>query len=153
MLIRPFEAGEEAALRTVFFESVHGLARFDYSASQLDAWAPAQYDTAAWAQRMRERQPQVALIDGRHAGYADLQSSGYIDMFFVSPHFARRGVASALMHRLLELAREAGLPSMYSNVSLTAQAFFAKHGFVVERHNQIAVRGAVLTNATMRRSL
>lgn len=97
--------------------------------------------------------PLVAEIEGEPAGFADLQTDGYIDMFFVSPRHARRGVGTALMRRLLDAAREAALASIYSNVSLTAEPFFAGHGFTVERRNEVAVRGAVLRNATMRRRL
>lgn len=150
MLIRRFEAGEESALHRLFYESVHGLALANYSPSQLAAWAPLDRDQGLWARRMHDIVPFVALIDGQLAGFADLQPSGYIDMFFVSPHFARRGVATALMAHLLLSARDAGLGSVYSNVSLTAEPFFQKHGFIVERRNDVSVRGVLLRNATMR---
>ncbi|MDQ1922912.1 GNAT family N-acetyltransferase [Massilia pseudoviolaceinigra] len=153
MLIRHFQPSDAPALRAVFHDSIHGLASANYSAAQLDAWAPAEHDTDGWLRRMEAIAPLVAEIEGEPAGFADLQTDGYIDMFFVSPRHARRGVGTALMRRLLDAAREAALASIYSNVSLTAEPFFAGHGFTVERRNEVAVRGAVLRNATMRRRL
>jgi putative acetyltransferase len=40
-----------------------------------------------------------------------------------------------------------------SDVSLTADPFFTRHGFTVETRNQVAVRGQLLANATMRKLL
>ena len=51
--IRPFRVGDETALRTVFHASVHGLAHPYYTPAQLQAWAPADHDTQAWAGRNR----------------------------------------------------------------------------------------------------
>lgn len=151
MLIREFRPGEEAALRAVFHSSVHQRACRDYSPAQLEAWAPLAYDSAAWAERICRNRPWVAELDGRIAGYADLQASGYIDQFFVAGDCTGRGVGSALMHRLLAEAERRRLPSMYAEVSLTAQAFFAQHGFVVEERRTVLVRGQTLGHARMRR--
>lgn len=153
MFIRHFHPSDAPTLRTIFYDSIHGLACANYSGAQLDAWAPAEHDSDGWLIRMMAITPLVAEIEGRPAGFADLQPDGYIDMFFVAPRYARSGVGSALMHRLLDAAREAALASIYSNVSLTAEPFFAKHGFRVEHRNEVVVRGAVLRNATMRKRL
>ncbi len=153
MLIRSFHIGDEDALRALFYASVHSLARANYSPDQLAAWAPEHIDTVAWARRVRENKPYVALMEGQYAGFADLQPSGYIDHFFVSPRFARQGVATALMERLLQAAREARLSALFSNVSLTAEPLFLKHGFQVERRNDVHIQGLVLQNATMRLAL
>ena len=153
MLIRPYQHGEEDALRALFFDSVHGLAHAAYTPEQRAVWAPAHYDSVDWAQRIRENKPYVAIIEGQLAGFADLQPSGYIDHFFVSPHFARQGVGTALMCRLMRCAEEAGIYSLYSNVSLTAERLFLKHGFRVEQRNDVNVRGIILQNTTMRLAL
>lgn len=72
MRIRPFHAGDEPALRAVFHSSIHQLACQHYTAEQLQAWAPAEYDALQWAERLRANQPWVAEIDGLLVGFADL---------------------------------------------------------------------------------
>lgn len=62
--IRPFRSGDELALHAVFYSAVHQLAAAHYTAAQLAAWAPADHDTAQWAERMRRIQPFVAEIGG-----------------------------------------------------------------------------------------
>lgn len=153
MLIRPYLPGEEAQLHAIFHSAVHGLARQDYTAEQLCAWAPDDFDAALWRQRMRANHTLVAEVDGHPAAFADLQPNGYIDMFFVAPPYARRGIGSALLRHILDAATQRGIDELHSDVSLTAQPFFARHGFMLEARNEVTVRGAVLENATMRKLL
>lgn len=153
MRIRPYLPGEEARLRAIFHSAVHGLAWRDYSAEQLCAWAPHEYDSALWTQRMRANQPLVAEVDGELAAFTDLQPSGYIDMFFVAAPYARQGVGSALLRHVIQLAAQRRILALHSDVSLTAEPFFARHGFKVETRNRVAVRGTVLDNASMRKLL
>ncbi|MBP6110529.1 MAG: GNAT family N-acetyltransferase, partial [Rhodocyclaceae bacterium] len=84
MKIRRFGIGDELALHRVFFSAIHDIAVHDYTPEQIDAWAPANIDAEKWADRMRGINPFVAEMDGEIVGYADVQSSGLIDHFFVS---------------------------------------------------------------------
>lgn len=151
MLIRDFCEGDEATLWEVYFSSIHDIANKDYSPEQLDAWAPRQHDERQWAQRIRGINPYIAEVAGCVVGYADLQESGYIDHFFVAGPHHRRGVGHALMEHIHQVAKQRGLLELYSDVSLTAEPFFAKHGFVVEARKSVVVRGVTLSNARMRK--
>jgi putative acetyltransferase len=153
MHIRNFREGDAPVLRAVFYSSVHALACNNYSPEQLTAWAPQTYDAAQWADRLRRNPPFVAEIDGLIAGFSDLQASGYIDHFFVAGAFASRGVGRALMAHIHEDAARRGITELTSHVSLTAEPFFARHGFVVAKRQQLELRGVALENAWMRKSL
>jgi putative acetyltransferase len=91
LAIRSFEIGDAAPLRAVFFSSVHDLTGGQYTPAQRAAWAPLEYDRAAWAARLAASRPFLVEIDGCVAGFADLQSSGYIDHFYVAGNCAGRG--------------------------------------------------------------
>lgn len=151
--LRNFRNGDESALRAVFYASVHELACGHYTAAQLQAWAPRQYDAAQWAERLRRNQPFIAEIGGRIAGYADLQASGYIDQFFVAGACAGQGVGRALMAHLHQAAGSRGISRLFADVSLAAEPFFARYGFGVEARQQVEVRGVVLANARMGKAL
>jgi len=152
-VLREFRPGDEAALAAVLGSAVHDLAKADYTPEQLAAWAPMVFDEARWGERIRTLRPFVAEIEGAPVGYADLQASGYIDHFFVTGAYARRGIGSALMARIVREARERGIAEFFSNVRLTAERFFARHGFVVETRQVVVSRGVELANARMRRRL
>ncbi len=154
--IRSFRPGDAPALRSVFHAAVHCLACGHYSAEQLAAWAPAEYDASQWASRMQAIQPFVAVADGGAiAGYADLQPSpsGYIDMFFVAPAYARQGVGQALMAHIHAQAAQQGLVRLWADVSLAAEPFFAAQGFAVEERQAVERAGVVLRNARMGKAL
>ena len=151
--VRPVAPGEERVLWEVFRSSVHGIARLHYSPAQLDAWAPAEYPGEAWAERIRGNAPLVAELHGVVVGFADVQANGHIDQFFVSPAGAGRGVGRRLMAELEARARAAGATGMSADVSLSAEAFFARHGFEVEQRQEVVVNGVVFRNARMTRSL
>lgn len=152
--IRSFRPGDAPALRSVFHAAVHHLTSSHYSAEQRAAWAPAEHDAAQWAARMQANQPFVAEAKGGAvAGFADLQPSGYIDMFFVAPAFARQGVGHALMAHIHAQAAQRGLVRLWANVSLAAEPFFAAQGFAVEARQAVERAGVVLHNARMGKAL
>ncbi|APW41122.1 GNAT family N-acetyltransferase [Rhodoferax saidenbachensis] len=153
MLIRPFQTGDEAALYRVHYSAIHQVAVRDYTAEQINAWAPPDADPTLWAERMHAMQPFVAEIDGQIAGYADVQPSGHIVHFFVSGDFPRQGVGRALMERIHAKAQQLGLTALTSDVSRTAQPFFAHFGFhIVEERFPVRL-GVTIPNALMRKAL
>ncbi|SRR5579859_194822 len=151
--IRRCEPGEEASLFDVYFTAVHLVASRDYTAEQVQAWAPPDLDAELWKSKIREINPFVAELNGELVGYADVQSNGYIDHFFVSGKHPRRGIGSLLMKRILVEAASLGVSSLTSHVSRTAQPFFERFGFVIAEQRYPEVRGVVVPNALMYRSL
>lgn len=153
MLVRRFCAGDEDDLWHVYHSAIHLIAARDYSREQVDAWAPESVDRDLWRRRMEGINPFVVESDQVIVGYADVQATGYIDHFFVSGHFPRRGVGALLMRTLHEEAHRSGLVELTSDVSRTAQAFFARFGFTVVEQRSPVLRGVVVPNAFMRKVL
>ncbi|RCW63637.1 GNAT family N-acetyltransferase [Pseudorhodoferax soli] len=153
MKVRRLVPGEAEKLFSIHFSAVHRIAARDYSREQLEAWVPPDTDMAEWVCRIQRLDPFVAEIDGEPVGYADLQPSGYIDQFFVSGVHARMGIGQCLMLHIIEEAHRAAIVDLTSDVSLTAEPFFAANGFqVVERRFPVR-RGVTLPNALMRKIL
>lgn len=149
MQIRKMRDGEEDQLVAVFREAVHQLNRVDYSAEQLNAWAPEALDVALVGQRIKANAPFVVVLDGRLVAFADIQTDGYIDQFFCHPDYSGRGIAGRLFGRLLQHAMEHGIETMYANVSITARPFFEGRGFTVVAERRVQLRGQQLTNYRM----
>jgi putative acetyltransferase len=96
VLVRRYKPGEEPSLFGVYHSAIHLVASHDYSPEQIAAWAPDDLDAALWEKRIRGINPFVAVPDGAVVAYADLQPSGYIDHFFVSGAYPRRGFGAML---------------------------------------------------------
>ncbi len=150
MHIREFQLGDEADLHVVFRSAVHEIASKDYTPEQIEAWAPASFDSEVWAKRMQGIHPFVVEHNAKLVAYADVQPTGYIDHFFVSGPFARTGIGTLLMNRIHETASARGIEVLTSDVSRTAQPFFARFGFIVNEQKASVVRGVTVKNALMR---
>lgn len=153
MHVRKFRIGDEAALFKVYYSAIHQIASRDYSSLQIEAWAPADLDGRIWQTRIRGINPFVIEADGLLIAYADLQENGYIDHFFVSGDHPRQGAGRLLMETIHENAKRQSLKMLTSNVSRTAQQFFEHFGFEVVEQRSPTIRGVVVPNALMRKTL
>ena len=153
VIIRPYQAADAAATLDVFLRAIRETASQNYTPAQINAWASADIELDEWAEKRGSARTVVATLGGRVVGFSDLDSDGYIDMLFVDPSAARRGVASALLARLCATATDRGMAALTTHSSVTARPFFEANGFTVTETRQPVVRGVTLTNHAMRRVL
>ena len=149
--IRKAAPGEETMLWELYHDTIHHVACRDYSPEQLQAWAPDEIDPERWREKIEQIAPFVCLHEETIVGYADLQSDGLIDHFFVHHRWQRRGVGRRLMERLEQDAARKQLQYLHAHVSKTARPFFESHGFVVLQEQQVNVHGVTLTNFKMQK--
>ena len=141
MTLRPYRPEDCPALAELFCHTVHTVCARDYTRAQLDAWAPAELDAAAWDASLLAHRTLVAEENGMIIGFADLAEDGYLDRLYVHRDWQGRGVATALC---------GALPgARLTHASLTARPFFEKRGWHVVREQQVERRGVRLTNFVM----
>ena len=148
--LRPYRPEDCPALAALFYETVHTVNAAHYSPAQLDAWAPAcGPDLAAWDKSFRAHRTLVAELDGRLAGFGDLDpAAGYLDRLYVHKDLQGRGVATALCNAL----EEAAAGPVVTHASVTARPFFARRGYRVLRAQQVERRGVTLANYVMEKA-
>ena len=148
--LRPYRPGDCPALAALFYETVHTVNAAHYTPAQLDAWAPAcGPDLAAWDKSFRAHRTLVAELDGRLAGFGDLDpAAGYLDRLYVHKDLQGRGVATALCNAL----EEAAAGPVVTHASVTARPFFARRGYRVLRAQQVERRGVTLANYVMEKA-
>ncbi len=151
--LRPYLAADAERCATIFRSSVEELTVEDYSAEQRAAWAARADDSAVFAKRLAEALTLMALVDGEPAGFAGLKGAETIDMIYVDPGFARRGVATALIDALVRLAAARGAKTLTSEVSDTARPLFERQGFQAQRRNLVQLDDEWLANTTMTKRL
>jgi predicted GNAT family N-acyltransferase len=74
----------------------------------------------------------AVAADGMPIGTARLLRDGHIGRMAVVKEWRGRGVGSALMSHLLDLARASGHEVVRLHAQTHAAGFYAKHGFAVE---------------------
>ncbi len=153
MEVRKLKTGEETELWALFYNTIHYVNIRDYDKSQIEAWAPGDFDKNKAIQKFRDIDPFVVIKNEMIIGYGDIQPDGLIDHFFCHHEFQRQGVGRALFAAIEEEAKKKGISKMHSNVSITARPFFEAMGFSVEKEQVITVRDQQLKNYRMVRGV
>lgn len=150
MILRSCLPSDIDALLRLFYDTVHTVCAADYSPAQLDAWAPADRDRAAWARNLLSRTALAAEKDGRLLGFGNIGPDGYLDLLYVHRDFQRQGAASALCDALETLYP---VRRVTVHASITARPFFERRGYRVLRERRVERRGQTLTNYLMEKEL
>ena len=136
----------------VFRAAILGSAARDYTPEQIAAWAGApDIDLRGWDDRRAAADTFVAVVEGHVVGFADLQLDGLVDMLFVRPEFAGRGIARQLVETVKRSAFASGITTLRTYASRTAKPAFEQFGFrvVADRPANVA-GGVVVPNYEMR---
>ena len=143
LTIRAYSEDDFPALCAIFLRAVRETASRDYSPAQIAAWA--QVDESRWRQKLADSQVLVAVIDNQPVGFITAVND-YIDLLFVSPDYARRGIGHALIGAVC-----ASLPGKILSVdaSITARSSFLRQGFRVVAEQRVESRGEWFTNYRM----
>lgn len=151
MILRQATAADVPQIGQLFYDTISQVNSRDYTPAQVEAWRAGWLNTASWLAKLDAQYFLVAgEADGSLAGFGYLcPTSGLLDFLFVSARHQRQGVAQELLKTLLNRAVSLGLSVVHTNASVTAQPFFERQGFVVERAQQIVVRGVELSNYRM----
>ncbi|WAB82145.1 GNAT family N-acetyltransferase [Microcella daejeonensis] len=159
--IRPYEPRDADPTLDVLRAAITVTARADYSEQQARLWA-SRAARPGWHERRAAVETWVAELDGRVVGFTDRDEQGYIDMLFVHPEAGGRGVARALVERVIASAESAGLGRLTVHASLTARPVLLRMGFAPDpaAHDDAAdgsrtvlIDGVAFTNFRLARPL
>lgn len=151
--LRPMLPSDAPLLAQIFRASIAGLTGEDYSPAQQDAWIAGADDEEAFAARRAQELTLVATLAKEPAGFASLKDNNHIEMLYVHPDAAGKGVAKALCEALETLAAARGVTRIATDASDTARDFFAHRGYTPVRRNTVEVNGEWLANTSMEKTL
>jgi putative acetyltransferase len=150
---RPYEPADLPQVIEVYGSAIHMLAAPFYAPEQLAAWAPRNPDVERWRQRLAPVTTAVAAQDDVIVGFVSYALDGHLDLLFVRPGFARRGVATKLYHHVESALRAARVPRVFTEASLAARPFFEHVGFHVDAEELVEIRGIKLRRYAMHKQL
>ncbi|TWT62531.1 GNAT family N-acetyltransferase [Rubinisphaera italica] len=142
-------AGQSNEIAELFYRSIHEIACSAYSEDQLNAWAPYPIDYDRWKYRCELKRPFLYVIEEQIAGFIELDPDGHIDCHYVHPNFTRRGVATALLNHVMEIALQLEFDRLFVEASHVIRPLYEKQGFTVVKANQVERHGIVLENWIM----
>ncbi|ACK65419.1 GCN5-related N-acetyltransferase [Rippkaea orientalis PCC 8801] len=153
MLVRTYQQEDIPQIAKLYYNTVHVINSQDYTPEQIQAWAPEIYPKSYWQKRFKKYQVYVVEIEGVLAGFAELESNGHIDCFYVHHQWQRKGVGKQLMKHLETEAKTLNIPYLFAEVSITAKPFFQRMGFVITEERQKDYRQVYFQQFLMKKSL
>lgn len=151
IVIRAYQETDVPALANIFYHTIHTIHRRDYTEEQVNAWAP--HDSAenysGWQKKLAKVKPYVAVVNETIVGFAEFETSGHIDCFYVHHEWQSKGIGSALMKAIIQKAEKQSISRIFAEVSITAKPFFEHKGFRVVKEQTVTLRGAELKNFVM----
>ena len=153
MEIVPYSSDRAKEVADLFYQSVHAIDSAVYFLEQKEAWAPRPADYERWRARLEIRQPFLAIMDDKVAGFIELEADGHIDCVYVLPEYQRQGVGKELYRYAELVAVTKGIERLYVEASVPARPFFEVLGFIFVHENSVSMNGQTLVNFTLEKRL
>lgn len=139
--VREFQPNDLEACLHLFRETVHTINAKHYTPSQLEVWAPEDRNKEDFLKRMINNLTYVAEYKNKIVGFAGATQAGYFDLLYVDKDFQSKGIAVALIKKLLLRAKELNIKKAWAEVSITAKPFCENFGMRVCKQQVKKIRG------------
>ena len=151
--VRPWDADDSEALSALYEASVRELGARNYSPAQVEAWASLTPSAESLTARMADGRTRLVAVAEAVAGFIDIETDGHIDLLYVAPAAAGRGVARTLLETAEALAPLSGAVRLYAEASETARPVFERLGFSVTGRRDFEVAGVPIHNWAVEKTL
>lgn len=153
IILRTYKPEDLAQIVTLFRDTIHTVNVKDYSADQINAWAPETIDAEKWGTKLLEHYTVVAEYNSVICGFGDLHNNGYLDHLFTHKDYQGRGVATKIVKAIEVQAKILHLKKIFVHVSITAKTFFIKQGYTLITPQEVHYNDQVFTNFVMEKNL
>jgi 8-oxo-dGTP pyrophosphatase MutT (NUDIX family)/GNAT superfamily N-acetyltransferase len=128
-MIRYATPDDAEALARIRNAAIRSLASASYSEEQIEYWLES-FASPGFSLGAPGKVTLLEESDGQAAGFAQLDTeTGHVERVYVAPECARRGVASRLLARIEQEARQSGLARVYVEATLNALPFYERAGY------------------------
>lgn len=138
--VRQMRSEDAHAYLHVHRAAVRKIAAKDYSPSVIEQWAPLPITAKAIEEVRTNRESEIRIlaeIKGEIVGMAAIiLAKNELRACYVAPDAARKGVGSALVHEIEQIAQKHGLTWLELDASVTSEPFYTALGYKVRRHGE-----------------
>jgi putative acetyltransferase len=159
--LRPGRPDDALAILEVQCSAIRQTAASSYSSAIIDEWAPAvivgeRVDTfRRWIERGEELIVVAMEPAGKIIGFGSIVPvNSELRAVYVGAAYGGQGVGRALLVRLEELARDAGVAELRMDASINAVRFYEASGFIsLGRGEHVMPSGRRMACVRMRKAL
>lgn len=146
VILRVYQRKDLPEMLQLFYDTIHTVNRRDYSEEQCRAWADGKADVSLWDASLSAHETIVACKEGKIVGFADMDSTGYLDRLYVHKDYQGCHIAAALCDRLEQIV---SCQRYTTHASLTAVGFFKKRGYRIVKKQEVVRHDVSLVNYVM----
>ena len=128
LTIRAAQPSDCDFISAVIADAVHHASATHYSPEEIVAYLARTYSPSHIAERLREREVFVAVLDGRVIGTAGLKDDAVRSVFVTREHQGR-GIGQALMRHVEALARSRDIRRLTIPASAAGRPFYQSLGY------------------------
>jgi GNAT superfamily N-acetyltransferase len=159
--LRPGRPDDALPILEAQRSAIRQTAAFAYSPAIIDEWAPVVIvrERVEAFRRWIERGEELIVVATEPAGEiigfgSIVPANSELRAVYVDAAYGRHGVGRALLTRLEELARDAGVAELRMDASINAVRFYEANGFIsLERGEHVMHSGGRMACVRMRKAL
>lgn len=155
LIVRPYKPADAADLTAILHEAIHSIGARDYTPEQVRAWSPEPMPSEDYVARVADGRTVLVAVraDTRPVAFIELEADGHIDCFYCHSDVAGSGVGRALFRNAQSRAIETCTPRLFVEASEAARRFFLREGFHVTARREFLLRGVMIHNYAMEKTL
>ena len=134
---------------SLFVNTIENICKKEYSPEQIKAWTSSVNNIAVWKNRITDQYFIVAVYNDQIVGFASLKNNDYLDLLYVHKDYQRKGIADLLYSDIVNKAINAGASSLTADVSKSAEPFFTKKGFSIQKTQKNIIQNTEIINYKM----
>lgn len=152
--LRKAEVSDIPQLFALFTATTSHINIRDYTPQQIQAWQQ-KANLARWEELYHSDLDFIIAENEHHemVGFTSINAKGYLHSMYVHYNFQRRGLASLLLAKAEQYAKQHNIIAITSDISLTARPFFDRAGYTVIKEQQVQIGDVMLTNFLMRKEI
>ncbi len=141
MIIRKATPADLPALASLYAEAVRSAGPSAYSEEQVEVWAAFADEAEHFRRFVLEPWSLVAEDETGPVGFTGLAPDGHVTALYVRSDRMRRGIATALLAAVRDLARQRGIGRLHTEASAISRPVFERAGFRVVEIEMVERRG------------
>jgi putative acetyltransferase len=132
IIIKEAQSHDFEAIKNLFIDTVHTINAKDYTKEQILAWAPKSLTASEFKEKLKDSFIYKAEKKSHIIGFINLLPSGFIGYLFIDKNFINKKIATMLLKKAEQKAKDLALTQLCLEASITSYPFFKKRGFEEE---------------------
>jgi putative acetyltransferase len=136
-------------LAEIYTEAVRRTPNRIYTPEQIDAWSAFPAKTEKFRQFVFGPETYAVIVENMPVAFCGLGHDGHIASLYVHPDYNRMGYASQLLQYIMERGERGGMRRFHTEASFLSKAVFERHGFIVDRMDEVDYDGVLFRRFKM----